>query len=91
MQKQGLHTNKIIEIMLRKIIHTQHDPVLILDLPKNLQGRRIEVIAFAIEDEAVNDKKNPVMADFFGTLSPQNAAELHEHAKQARSEWDRDF
>jgi hypothetical protein len=79
------------EAMLRRIIHTQQDPLLVLELPKNLRGRRIEVIAFAIEDDAIIDNKNPVMADFFGTLSPENAEKLHEHAKQARNEWDRDF
>jgi hypothetical protein len=77
--------------MLRKIIHTKHDPVLVLDLPQNLQGRRIEVIAFPIEEDTVTDSKPSVMADFFGTLSPENAEKLHEHAKQARNEWDRDF
>ena len=60
--------------MLRKIIHTQQNGVLVLDLPKNLQGRRIEVIAFAIEEEAAaDDSKAVTMADFFGTLSPENA------------------
>lgn len=77
--------------MLRKIIHTQQNPVLVLDLPKNLQGRRIEVIAFAIEEEAAADSKPATMADFLGTLSPENAESLHQHAKQARNEWDRDF
>jgi len=78
--------------MLRKIIHTQENPVLVLDLPKNLQGRRIEVIAFAIEEDATaEDTETSSMADFFGTLSPENAESLHQHAKQARNEWDRDF
>ncbi|MEO7312708.1 MAG: hypothetical protein ABIX01_20145 [Chitinophagaceae bacterium] len=77
--------------MLRKIIHTQKNPVLVLDLPKNLQGRRIEVIAFAIEEEATTDTKAVTMGDFFGTLSPEHAESLHQHAKQARNEWDRDF
>ena len=78
--------------MIRKIIHTQQNPVLVLDLPQNLQGRRIEVIAFAIEEEVTVAENKPVtMADFFGTLSRENAADLQEHAKQARSEWDRDF
>jgi hypothetical protein len=76
--------------MLRKIIHTQKEPVLVLDLPKNLQGRRIEVIAFAVEDEVETELKPTSMAEFFGTLSPESAEELHKHAKQARSEWDRD-
>jgi hypothetical protein len=77
--------------MLRKIMETTNEPILVLDLPKNLQGRRIEVIAFPIEEDTVTDSKPSVMADFFGTLSPENAEKLHEHAKQARSEWDRDF
>lgn len=79
------------EAVLRRIIHTQQAPLLVLDLPQNLRGRRIEVIAFAIEDDAIVDNKNTVMADFFGTLSPENAEKLHKHAKQARNEWDRDF
>jgi hypothetical protein len=77
--------------ILRKIIHTQHDPVLVLDLPKNLQGRRIEVIAFPIEEDIATENNSSVMADFFGTLTPENAEKLHEHAKKARNEWDRDF
>lgn len=78
--------------ILRKIIHTQQNPVLVLELPANLQGRRIEVIAFAIEEEApAQDTPAASMADFFGTLSAENAESLHQHAKQARSEWDRDF
>lgn len=62
-----------------------------LDLPKNLQGRRIEVIAFPIEEETTSENKPSVMGDFFGTLSPENAEKLHEHTKLARNEWDRDF
>lgn len=78
--------------MLRKIIHTQENPVLVLDLPRNLQGRRIEVIAFAIEEDApAEDTGTASMADFFGTISAENAESLHQHTKQARNEWDRDF
>jgi hypothetical protein len=78
--------------MLRKIIHTQENPVLVLDLPENLQGRRIEVIAFAIdEDMPAEDTSTASMADFFGTITQENAESLHQHTKQARNEWDRDF
>ena len=79
------------EAVLRRIIHTQQEPLLVLDLPQNLRGRRIEVIAFPIEDDIATENKPSVMADFFGTLSAENAEKLHEHAKQARNEWDRDF
>ena len=77
--------------MLRKIMETTNEPILVLDLPKNLQGRRIEIIAFPIEDDLATENKPSVMADFFGTLTPENAEKLHEHAKQARNEWDRNF
>ncbi len=77
--------------MLRKIMETTNDPILVLDLPKNLQGRRIEIIAFPIEEDTSTENKPSVMADFFGTLTPENAEKLHEHAKQVRNEWDRDF
>jgi hypothetical protein len=79
------------DAMLRKIIHTQHEPTLVLDLPKNLQGRRIEVIAFPIEEEVTIQNTPSVMGDFFGTLTSENAEKLQDHAKQSRSEWDRDF
>jgi hypothetical protein len=55
-------------------------------------GRRIEIIAFAIEEDTpAEDTKTASMADFFGTVSPENAESLHQHAKQARNEWDREF
>ncbi len=77
--------------MLRKIIDTPNEPILMLDLPKSLQGRRIEIIAFPLEEDTPVENKPSVMADFFGTLLPEDAEKLHEHAKQARSEWERDF
>lgn len=77
--------------MLRKIIDTQHHEMLTLELPEDLQGKRIEVIAFAIEEEAAAENKPVTMSEFFGTLSPENAEILFQHTKQARSEWERDF
>ena len=84
--------NQKMTDILRKIIHTQENSVLMLELPRNLQGRRIEVIAFAIEEDVPShDSPTASMADFFGTISTEDAESLHHYTKQARNEWDRDF
>ncbi len=76
--------------MLRKIINTKEDPTLVLDLPKNLRGRRIEILAFAIDEDAISDKKIPA-GTFAGTLSHSDADELRKHIEQSRNEWSDPF
>jgi hypothetical protein len=72
--------------MLRKIINTQQNAVLVLDLPKNLQGRRIEVIAFAVDDDIEINRKKPA-STFFGSLSPLDAQDLRSYLEKSRDEW----
>ncbi len=76
--------------MLRKIIYTEETPLLVLDLPQNLQGRRIEIIAFAIDDEKPALQKLPA-ATFAGTLSTADANDLRLHVEESRNDWNNDF
>lgn len=71
--------------MLRKIVQTDDSGELVLDLPKNLQGKQIEVIAFAVGEEDTIQKKP---ASFFaGTLSDEDAEELLNHVNDSGKKW----
>ena len=73
--------------MLRKIITTKEDATLVLDLPKNLRSRRIEILAFAIDEDLDNNKKMPAGA-FAGALAIFDNEGLRKHVEESRSEWD---
>jgi hypothetical protein len=57
-------------------------------------GKKIEVLYYAV-DEVMEEEKPPLKANnaarFKGLLTSEEADKYHDHLKQARSEWDRDF
>jgi plasmid replication initiation protein len=79
--------------MLRTIITPKKNAILI-DLPDHLVGRKVEVIAFAIDEEVENnlneEEKKEVLkpSKMRGFLSPKSAEALKLHTEKSRSEWD---
>ena len=77
--------------MLRTIITPKKNAILI-DLPDHLVGRKVEVIAFAIDeennikDEEKGGKLKP--SKMRGFLSPKSAEALKLHTEKSRNEWD---
>lgn len=72
--------------MLRKIVHTDETGELVLDLPKDLQGKDVEVIAFAIE-QGNETKQKKAASSFAGTLSNEDAEDLLNHVNDAGKNW----
>lgn len=68
-------------------MHTPEREPLVLDLPQDLRGRQVEIIAFAVDEEgSSNNKKLPASA-FYGILSPEFGDELRRHVESSREEW----
>jgi len=72
--------------MIRTVVIPDNQD-LYLHIPESYVGKKIEVIAFAIE-EATQEPKKSKMADFWGTISDETAAELHKEVKESRGEWE---
>lgn len=78
--------------MVRTLITPQQQNITIL-VPQNYVGKKIEVIAFAIDEGQQEQVVLPVntMAQFWGTMSNETANDLHEQTKFSRNEWDKNI
>lgn len=83
--------------MIKTTFPSTNKSSIVLPLPDEYRGRDIEVLLYAKDElqvnvQSVEQKKKPVtMADFIGTISKEDAAQLRLHTENARKEWDRDF
>jgi hypothetical protein len=59
-----------------------------LDFPESYLGKEIEIIAFQKEEGLIKEKPKKSMADFWGSISDETAAELHKEVEQSRNEWE---
>jgi len=75
--------------MLRTIITPQNNTFL-LTLPDDLVGRKVEVIAFALDEEPVQQPilQNLKPSQMRGFLSAASADAMQLHTEQSRNEWD---
>lgn len=74
--------------MVRTIITPKNNTVL-LTLPDNLVGRKVEVIAFALEEETTQHiSENLKPSQMRGFLSAASAEAMQQHTEQSRNEWD---
>ena len=72
--------------MIRTIVTPENQDIH-LHIPESYVGKTIEVIAFAV-DEPAPDPKKMKMADFWGTISDETAAELHKETAESRNSWE---
>jgi hypothetical protein len=72
--------------MIRTVVTPENQDIN-LHLPESYVGKKIEVIAFEI-DEANQEPKKMKMSDFWGTISDETAAELHKEVAKSRDEWE---
>lgn len=76
--------------MVRTILKPNQN-TLTLTLPDDLVGKLIEVIAFEINEEAIEThpaKKKPKPSELRGFLSEKSSNLMHAHINQSRAEWD---
>jgi len=78
--------------MVRTLITPQQQHISIL-VPQNYVGKKIEVIAFAIDEAQQEQEVLPIntMAQFWGTMSNETASDLQEQTKISRNEWDKNI
>jgi type 1 glutamine amidotransferase len=78
--------------MIRTVI-TPNTQTIHFNIPKNYVGKKIEVIAFAIDEAQQQQDILPVntMAQFWGTISNETTKDLHEQIKIGRNEWDKNI
>ena len=75
--------------MVRTIL-TPDTKTVTFDIPENYLGKKIEVIAFAI-DEGVEIPTKKTMADFRGIISKERADELNRAVLKSKDEWERNI
>ncbi|MEA5140401.1 hypothetical protein [Arcicella rigui] len=76
--------------MLRTSITPEQRDIL-LSVPQEYVGKKIEVLMYAIEEIVEELPRKVTMADFWGKLSDESAQKIHDNVKQMRSEWEQDI
>lgn len=76
--------------MLRTSITPEQRDIL-LSVPQEYVGKKIEVLMYAIEEIVEELPKKVTMADFWGKLSDESAQKIHDNVKQMRNEWEHDI
>ena len=78
--------------MVRSFITLQQQNISIV-VTQNYVGKKIEVIAFAIEEGQEEHEVLPIntMAQFWGTMSNETSSDLQEQTKISRNEWDKNI
>jgi hypothetical protein len=71
--------------MIRTIITPIQNSISI-DLPDNYLGKKVEVIAFPLDEEMEKSPKK-TLADFWGVISKERAAAWIKEVEQSREEW----
>jgi hypothetical protein len=75
--------------MIRTII-TPDTKTVSFEVPENYLGKKIEVIAFAV-DEGIQHVSKKTMADFWGVISKERAAKWIDEVNQSKDEWEKDI
>jgi len=76
--------------MLRTSITPEQRDIL-LSVPQEYVGKKIEVLMYAIEEIVEELPRKVTMADFWGKLSDESAQKIHDNVKQMRNEWEHDI
>ena len=61
-----------------------------LAIPNNYIGKEIEILMYALDEVAEEKMPAPqkTMADFWGSISDDTAAELRKHVEESRNSWE---
>ena len=73
--------------MTKTIITPENNKVL-LSVPEEYVGKKLEVLMYAIEELSENKNSQKTMAAYKGILTKEEAEQLQESVKQSREEWD---
>jgi len=76
--------------MVRTIITPRQTDIL-LAIPENYIGKKVEITFFALEELLEDKKPQKTLSDFFGVLAENDYQQLKEYSSQSRKEWDRVF
>jgi len=75
--------------MIRTIITpAQSNYSFTLEFPENYLGKEVEVIAFLKEEGLIQENPKKSMADFWGILSDETAAEMRKEIADNRNDWE---
>ncbi len=61
-----------------------------LSIPDNYIGKKVEILMYALDEVAEEKTTIPkkTMADFWGTISDDTAAELHKSVEESKNSWE---
>lgn len=60
-----------------------------LAIPKKYIGKKVEILIYSIDEVQVEKPIKSTMADFWGILSDETAADLHNLTNTGREEWEK--
>ncbi|MCW3110968.1 MAG: hypothetical protein JWQ09_5474 [Segetibacter sp.] len=73
--------------MTKTIITPENNKVL-LSVPEEYVGKKLEVLMYAVEELSESKKTQQTMSAFKGILTSEETEQLREYVKQSREEWD---
>ena len=76
---------------MTKTVITPENNSILLTIPKEYVGKKIEVLMYAVDELSENSQQPKTMSLYKGLLTPEEAEDLQEYVKQSREEWDKNI
>ena len=76
---------------MTKTIVTPENNSIILPVPKEYVGKKLEVLMYSIEELSENNSQPKTIASYKGILTSEEAEQLLQYVKQSREEWDKNI
>jgi hypothetical protein len=76
--------------MTKTIITPENNNVL-LSVPDEYVGKKLEVLMYAVEELSENKLSQKKMSAYKGILTKEEAEQLQEYVKQSREEWNQNI
>lgn len=73
---------------MTKTIVTPENNSILLPVPDEYVGKKLEVLMYAVEELSENEPQRKTMASYKGILTSEEAERLQQYVKQSREEWD---
>lgn len=76
---------------MTKTIITPENNSIMLPIPKEYAGKKLEVLMYAIDELSEDAPQPKTMSSYKGILTPKEAEQLQQYVKESREEWDKNI
>ena len=76
---------------MTKTIVTPENNSILLPIPKEYVGKKLEVLMYAVEELTESQPELRTMAAYKGILTSEETEQLQYYVKQSREEWNRNI